>query len=251
MGLTKGGIKTRLGAGTMYTYTHRIGFGDTEASGVLSPAAAARLAQDGAMFHMDSDGPLHTYMKEQGIACYLVAKQMQFRSMPAQGEEVRIETSICGCKNFYGLRNTIIYNEQGKACVICAETGAFVHHSSGRPVALPRQIQSEAVDSAPYPMDYEPRSIKLPRSIVFQEKERSSVLPMQLDRNQHLNSIRGLEMIMKHVTIPYRQLRGEYRSQAKLGEALIIDHAETAEGKHLLRLHNGEGKIFCIHEFRA
>lgn len=235
----------------MHTIYYRTGFGDTDKSGMLSPAASVRLLQDCAMFQLEGDEHFRHFSTKYNIGCFLVSRQIQFERMPRMGEELRITTGICACKSSYGQRNTIIYDESDTPCVIATEVGAFVHRVTGAPYALPPGAYADIVDCEPYPMDYESRKITIPSGLTFTELERTKVYDSYLDSNRHLNAVQGLQLVMKHVDFAYRKLRGNYRNQATLGETLIIDGAAVGDQHRILRLHNGEGKIFTTHEFKV
>lgn len=233
----------------MYKLHHQLRFSDVDSAGYLSPAGAARLTQDCAMFQLNESGRFKDFFQRHQLGCFLVAKQMIFERMPRFNEQVTIETWISSCRNFYGQRNTILRDAEGNPCVICTETGAFVSRSTGKPFVVPAEESADVVSGEPYPMEYAPRRIAVPQDAEFEELERTRVFPMMLDMNQHLNSTFGLELVMKHVTVPYHQLRGEYRAQAELGATLVVDRCMLSDGRCLLRLHNGAGTLFTVHEF--
>ena len=130
-------------------------------------------------------------------------------------------SSYFPCKNFFGFRNTTIYDAQGNICVLCAAIGAFVDRASGRPGKVPAQIVRDLRFDPPLPMEYLSRKITLParepeRLAPFRVKEHEA------DMYGHFNSNRSLDETMEYLPADFQfnRLRLEYKAQARPGDLI-------------------------------
>ena len=165
--------------------------------------------------------PAGAYLRNNGFAVFLAFRQVEIFRLPSYGEHLLIRTNVYDCRNFFGFRNTTIYDAQGRICVLCAAIGAFVDRASGRPAKVPTEIVRGFRFDPPLPMEYLSRKIALP------DREPELLAPFRVKSHQadmygHFNSNRSFDEVMEYLPadFSFNRLRLEYKAQAKPGEKI-------------------------------
>ena len=205
----------------MFQIERTVAISDTAPGGCLRLSHALDYLLECECFQMDSEDEFSVYLRENGFAVFLAFRQVEVIRLPAYGERLAICTNVYDCKNFFGFRNTSIYDAQGRLCVLCAAIGAFVDRATGRPAKIPAEIIHGFHFDPALPMEYLSRNITIPQ----QEPELLApfrVKEHQADMYGHFNSNRSFDETMEYLPDGFRfnRLRLEYKAQAKPGERI-------------------------------
>ncbi|MBR3688786.1 MAG: hypothetical protein IKL85_06910, partial [Lentisphaeria bacterium] len=176
----------------MFQIERTVAISDTAPGGCLRLSHALDYLLECECFQMDSEDDFSVYLRNNGIAVFLAFRQVEIIRLPAYGEHLTIRTNVYDCKNFFGFRNTTIYDAQGNICVLCAAIGAFVDRASGRPGKVPAQIVRDLRFDPPLPMEYLSRKITLPA------REPELLAPFRVKEHEadmygHFNSNRSFD----------------------------------------------------------
>ena len=205
----------------MFQIERTVAISDTAPGGCLRLSHALDYLLECECFQMDSEDDFSVYLRSNGIAVFLAFRQVEIIRLPAYGEHLTVRTNVYDCKNFFGFRNTTIYDADGRLCVLCAAIGAFVDRASGRPGKVPAQIVRDLRFDPPLPMEYLSRKITLPA----QEPELLApfrVKEHEADMYGHFNSNRSLDETMEYLPadFTFNRLRLEYKAQARPGDLI-------------------------------
>ena len=235
----------------MFQIERTVAISDTAPGGCLRLSHALDYLLECECFQMDSEDDFSVYLRNNGIAVFLAFRQVEIIRLPAYGEHLTIRTNVYDCKNFFGFRNTTIYDEKGEICVLCAAIGAFVNRASGRPGKVPTEIVRGFHFDRPLPMEYLSRKITLPA----QEPERLApfrVKEHETDMYGHFNSNRSFDETMEYLPSGFRfnRLRLEYKAQARPGDLITpaLYRGTPAPGSLTFTLSNESG-LCTVFEF--
>ena len=205
----------------MFQIERTVAISDTAPGGCLRLSHALDYLLECECFQMDSEDDFSVYLRNNGIAVFLAFRQVEIIRLPAYGEHLTIRTNVYDCKNFFGFRNTTIYDEREQVCVLCAAIGAFVNRASGRPGKVPTEIVKGFHFDPALPMEYLSRKITLPAEepellATFRVKEHEA------DMYGHFNSNRSFDETMEYLPPDFRfnRLRLEYKAQARPGDLI-------------------------------
>jgi acyl-ACP thioesterase len=171
--------------------------------------------------------------------------------MPVYGERLRVETRVYDCKSFLGYRNTVIYDEEDRPCVVSWSIGAFVNLETGRPEKLPAAVIAGLRFDPKFDMEYLGKKIALP------EEPGEKLPPLgvsrnDIDFNRHMNNAHYVRIAVELLPEDFRTLRFriEYKSPAKYG-GLLYPERGVREGAVFLRLNDAEGRPYAVMEFNS
>lgn len=233
----------------MYTITGRVGASQTGADGTMKLVSALDFMQDCSIHWMESEPSFSQFLSRNNLGMFLLSRQADIQRLPAYGERLRATTSIFDCNRFSGYRNTVLYGEDGSACIQSWGIGAFVGYDSGKMARLSEaEIALLTLDER-LPMDYLDRHIALPDA-EFARLPEMPVRRNDIDLNGHMNNARYLEAALELLPEgrPVRRFRVEYKKAAKRGDTLYPGIAE-AEGKVYIALNDAQGKPYSLLEF--
>ena len=205
----------------MFQIERTVAISDTAPGGCLRLSHALDYLLECECFQMDSEDEFSVYLRNNGFAVFLAFRQVEIFRLPSYGEHLLIRTNVYDCRNFFGFRNTTIYDAQGRICVLCAAIGAFVDRASGRPAKVPTEIVRGFRFDPPLPMEYLSRKIALP------DREPVLLAPFRVKSHQadmygHFNSNRSFDEVTEYLPadFSFNRLRLEYKAQAKPGERI-------------------------------
>ena len=235
----------------MFQIERTVAISDTAPGGCLRLSHALDYLLECECFQMDSEDEFSVYLREHGIAVFLAFRQVEIIRLPVYGEHLTIRTNVYDCKNFFGFRNTAIYDAKGNLCVLCAAIGAFVDRAAGRPAKIPAEIIRGFHFDPALPMEYLSRKIALPA------QEPECLTPFRVKEHQtdmygHFNSNRSFDETMEYLPADFRfnRLRLEYKAQAMPGELITpaLYRGAPAPGGLTVTLSN-ESAVCTVFEF--
>ena len=148
---------------------------------------------------------------------------------PKLGEQIRITTQACGSEKMFGYRNFMIHDEAGDMVVKAYSIWSLLDMKKGRPCMVqPEDIELYGIEE-PLPMEKVSRKIAVPKEGGQQQKgfQATAYLPDDF---------------------PVREMRAEYRRQAKLGDMIQPMRNEMEDG-YLVVLQDPEGQVYCVVRF--
>jgi acyl-CoA thioesterase FadM len=235
----------------LYRINQRVCASHTNGEGALKLVSALDMMQDCSQLWLESEPELERFFTENGIAQMLVFRQTDIRRMPVYGERIAVETRVYDCKNFLGCRNTVIYDEEDKPCVVSWSIGAFVNLASGRPEKLPAVVAAGLRFDPKFEMEY------LGKKIVLPGEPGEKIPPLgvsrnDIDFNRHMNNARYVQIAVELLPEGFRtrRFRIEYKSPARYGDSLYPERSVRG-GAVFLQLNNAEGRPCAVMEFNS
>jgi acyl-ACP thioesterase len=235
----------------LYRLSQRVCTSHTNGEGALKLVSAVDMMQDCSQLWLESEPELGRFFKENGIAQMLVSRQTDLRRMPVYGERLTVETRVYDCKSFLGYRNTVIYDEEGRPCVVSWSIGAFVNLETGRPEKLPAGIIAGLRFDPKFDMEYLGKKIAPPGE-PGEKLPPLGVSRNDIDFNRHMNNAHYVRIAVELLPEDFRTLRFriEYKSPARYGD-LLYPERNVREGVVFLRLNDAEGRPWAVMEFNS
>ena len=233
----------------MYEMKTEIPFTKAGADNRLKLHEAVGMMMDCSQFQEYQEKHFCEYLRKNGIAIFLFSIQIDILRLPEFREKVTTAVKIYGCKSIYGLRRLTLRDEAGKLCLIANATGAFFDLRQGRALKLDPADFRVVFDEAE-PMECLPRKIPIPAGpgtdgIPF------PVTRSTLDPNGHLTS--AMYFAIAGDSLPaetrFDRVRLEFKKQVKAGQTVFPVRFETADGKTVVDLRDGDGSSCAAAEF--
>jgi len=233
----------------MYIFNSRIRYSECDTSMQLTISGLVNYFQDTSTFHTESLEVNMAYLKANQLAWVLSYWHVIVERYPKLGEEVSISTwpyEFAGCT---AKRNFVMKDQQGKLIAYANTLWVHVDLKKGRM----KKIDDKQVDmytlSPPYPMPAINRKVELHEDAEVLES--FGVQPIDIDSNGHVNNSKYIQMAMTYLPDKaiIRELRVEYKSEAKLGDT--ISPAIASEGSICSVILGSEGKNpYALVEFK-
>lgn len=233
----------------MYTITGRVGTSQTGADGVMKLVSAMDIMQDSSIFWTESVPVFFRHLADNNLGMFLLFRQADVIRLPKYGENISACTWIYKCNGFSGYRNTVLYDEGGRACVKSWSIGGFVSRDTGHMTKLPQEI-AEAVTIEPKAdMEYLGRKITLPET-GWEALSPAPVRRGDIDFNRHVNNVRYIETAMELIPPDYnvKRFRVEFREAAKPGDIFYPSMA-TYDNNIYIILSSDTGAPYAVIEF--
>lgn len=233
----------------MYTFESRVRYSEVGEDCNMTIASLLDYFQDCSTFHSEDIGLGLAYYRQRGEAWVLSAWQICVNRYPHLCENIVIGTAPYDFKGFIGYRNFEMKTREGEVLAYANSIWSLMNMEK----MLPARVEPETVERygtyEKYPMEYAPRKIRMPEGGV--PCESFTVRAQHLDTNHHVNNGQYVKMAMNFMPkdIRARQLRVEYKSQARLGDEIypVLAQEET-EGRYTVSLNDDTNKPYCIVE---
>lgn len=207
---------------SMYSFTGRIRYSETDAQGILTPEKLIDYFQDCSTFQSQDIGAGVESLRRREMAWIIVYWRVEILRMPALGETVRIGTFPYAMKGSVGLRNFFMETESGERLANANSVWTLVNTVSSRPVRVPVDILDLYPPEEKLLMQYDSRKIRIP-DLPGTKMDPVRVQEYHLDTNRHMNN--GQYVRIAAGFFPperrVRVLRIEYRQQAMLGDSIV------------------------------
>lgn len=234
----------------MFSLQEYVTPGRTDAEGRLKLVSAVDIMQDCSQMWMKSEPVFEKYFNQNNMAMLLASRQLDVLRIPVFGEKLTITTSVFECRGFHGFRNTIIYDEERKPCLVSWSTGAFVCRDNNKLTKIPEEVSSNIILDPKADMEY------LERRIVVPGGERSAYGPVRvmrndIDMNRHMNNVHYVRIASEYLPKDFRtdRLRVEYKLPAAEGDLLHPYVIGYGSARIYVQLLNGNGQPHAILEF--
>ena len=159
-----------------------------------------------------------------------------------------VSTWAYDMKAFYGYRNFTMDRKNGERLAYANSVWVLVDTLTGRPVKVPEDIINEYGTSPQLEMECSSRKIKVPADM---EAGAEMVVPkFFIDSNQHMNNEKYVAIAQELLPAEFKikELRVEYKKEAKLGDTIRSSVKKTDEGIVAV-LADTEDKPYAVVQF--
>lgn len=232
----------------MYTFDSRIRYSETNSEGVLSLEGLLDYFQDCSTFHSEELGLGIDYLKQRHMIWVMSAWQIVAERYPKLCEKVQVGTYPYGFKGFIGYRNFFLKDEKGEFLARANSIWTLIDTETFKPVKPTEDMLSGYVSEPKLDMEYAERKISVPQGGEYRDS--IEVKAHHLDTNHHVNNGQYVRMAMDFLpeNVGIKQLRAEYKMQARLGDSL--KPYVWADGKnYCISLRDSEEKPYVNIEF--
>ena len=231
-----------------YEFHSHVRYSECGEDGRLSLKSVVDYFQDTATFQGEHLGIGVGYLKKQNIAWILTSWQIITDHFPKLAEPVTAQTWAYDFKNFYGLRNLVLLDGEGRKAAWANSVWVLMDMKRMRPVKVPPLLLEKYGSDEPLEMEYAPRKIKEPET--GEEMTPFAVVKTHLDTNHHVNNGQYIEMARTYLPEKFDlyETRVEYKAQAHLGD-LICPKVCTEDGVVTVSLRDEEGRSYCVVRF--
>ena len=235
-----------------YSFDSQIRYSETDEQGRLSLGSLVDYFQDCSVFQSAAVGLPISYLREEGRAWILSSWQIVLERLPRLGEAVKAWTWAYDFKSFYGLRNFMLTDREGRPAAWANSVWVMMDLNRMRPTPVTEEEIRLYAPEARLEMEYASRKIALPSSenCENQTEEPFHVARHHLDTNHHVNNRQYISMAQEYLPEGFEigQVRVEYRRQALLGD-MIVPQIFRKEGSIMVLLNHADGKPYAVVEF--
>lgn len=233
----------------MYTFDSRVRYSEVGVDGNLTMEALIDYFQDCSTFHSEDVGLGVDYLNEIHMVWMLSSWQICVNRYPHLCENIVIGTAPYEFKGFVGYRNFEMKTREGEVLAYANSIWSLMDTQKMIPAKPNERILNGYALEEKYPMEYAPRKIAVPDG--GRVVEPFTVKQHHLDTNNHVNNGQHVRMAMDYIPKNFciKQLRVEYKSQAKLGDVVCPVVAESDDhGVYTVSLNKEDGKPYSIVE---
>lgn len=234
----------------MYSFDSKIRYSECDYEGKLSLISLLDYFQDCSVFHSEVCTAGVDFLKDNEHAWVLSSWQICFNRMPRLMETVTVCTWPYEMRGFYGYRNFLMKDSDGKVLAYANSIWVFIDLKTGRPTRIPDEVANKYEYEPALEMECWERKIKLPAE--YEECAGLTVPSYFIDTNQHMNNSKYVQVAMKYVPKDFNigQLRVEYKKAAVEGD-MLIPRVTVEEDCITVALVAEDGKAFAIVKFLA
>lgn len=233
----------------MYTFDSRVRYSEVGVDGNLTIESLIDYFQDCSTFHSEDVGLGVDYFNELHMVWMLSSWQICVNRYPHLCEKIVIGTAPYEFKGFVGYRNFEMKTKEGEVLAYANSIWSLMDTQKMMPAKPNERILNGYAPEEKYPMEYAPRKIAIPDG--GKAVEPFTVKQHHLDTNNHVNNGQHVRMAMDCIPKNFcvRQLRVEYKSQAKQGDMVCPVVAANADGSmYTVSLNREDGKPYSIVE---
>ena len=232
----------------MYQFDSRIRYSEVDKECNLTLTAMMNYFQDCSVAHSESLDRGVRYLSENHMAWVLSSWQICCDNMPRLFDEVTVSTCAYDMKAFYGYRNFTMDRKNGERLAYANSVWVLVDTLTGRPVKVPEDIINEYGTSPQLEMECSSWKIKVTADM---EAGAEMVVPkFFIDSNQHMNNEKYVAIAQELLPAEFKikELRVEYKKEAKLGDTIRSSVKKTDEGIVAV-LADTEDKPYAVVQF--
>lgn len=234
----------------MFSLNELVTASKTDENNKLKTVSMINLMQDCSQMWLQSENELNDYFNQNNISQLLVFRQLDILNRPVYGDRLKVSTSIFECRSAYGFRNTVIYNEQGDACIKSWSMGAFVSLDTNNLARIPKEILENVNMDEKVEMEYCDRKILLENC--YSEK----LLPVKvmrndIDGNHHMNNAQYVRIAIECIPedYDYNRLCIEYKRPAIKGNLIYPTLKIFNDKRIIVVLSDEKNQPYALLEF--
>lgn len=234
---------------SIYEFSARIRYSETDHDGFLTLPALIELFQDCSIFHSEAIGFGPARLKEERKAWVLTHWHIVVDRYPVLGEEVTVGTFPSGFKTVSAHRNFYLRDAAGDVIAKANSSWGFMDLAAGKPVRPEAgQVAAYGIHE-PLDMPEEGRKVAIPEEM--EPCEALTVHRDLIDTNEHVNNSQYVRIALgalPHEMRPER-VRVDYRRSAVLGDEIVPKIALEAD-RTVVVLCDGSGGVFVAVELQ-
>ena len=231
-----------------YSFESRVRYSEIGENGCLTLPGILNYFQDCCTFHSESIGQGMKAVENRDRIWVLSAWQVIVNRYPKMGECVVTDTAPYDFKGFMGMRNFTMETKEGERLAYANTFWTNVNKNTGLPEKLTPEDTNGYELAEKLDMEYAPRKIALPKK--REKQETFTVQKHHLDTNHHVNNCQYMCMAEDFLPEDFtvRQLRAEYKKQAKLGDVICPEINKDGD-KITVVLAGNDGEAYAVVEF--
>lgn len=239
---------TQLEETYRYSIDSRIRFSEAGEDLRLSLGALINYFQDCSTQHAQDRGVGIPYLKKLHQAWIMVSWQIVIGELPLLGDPVRTSTWAYAFQDFFGKRNYILTDPDGREYVRANGIWVLMDMDTGRPVRIDDATVNAYGVGPKLDMEYSSRKIRVASK--GEPQEAFCIGRHHLDTNHHVNNGQYVTIAAEYLPEGFRihKLRVEYRMQGKLGDE-VVPYVSSGEGQIVVSLCNPGGNPYAVIEF--
>ena len=204
----------------MYSFSSKIRFSETGPDKILTFGSLIDYFQDCSTFQSEAIGRGFDFLEPRHRVWLLNSWQVIIHRMPAFCEPVRIGTWANDFSPLFGGRNFILQDESGDTLAVANSIWILADTETKRPVKITEEYSDGYEVDTPYPMEYAPRKIPLPKDFI--QEAPFSINQSHLDSNHHVNNGQYIRMAESYLPAGFivGEFRAEYKKSAVLNDVI-------------------------------
>jgi acyl-ACP thioesterase len=231
----------------MYSFESRIRYSETDRTGRLAIPSLVNYFQDCSNFQSEELGLGHKELMKRGKGWILSSWHIEIYNVPGLRKKVTIGTFATDFNGFYGSRNFVMLDEEGKILACADSTWVLIDIHRGRP------IKPDPQDIEPYgvypPLNLETYGRKVKRIDKTTSLSSFEIQRHQLDTQDHVNNsqyvLMALNVIPKETSV--KRLRVEYK-KAAVYKDVIVPKVASEEARTVVELCDEKGNPYALVE---
>lgn len=240
----------KKGGKTMYTFNSRVRYTEInhyKGKGTMDPSSIIDYFQDCSTFQSEDLNLGLSYLESKKRVWILVSWHLQILGHATLGDYITVGTWPYAFKGFYGYRNFIMKDKQGKVLAVADSIWVYMDTQNKCPVKVPEDKGGYMLEPA-YPMEQMDRKITIPKTL--DNLPSFPVKKTNIDSYKHVNNGQYIKMAEEFLPDDFEvyRMRVEYKKQAVLGH-IIYPKISFYDNKYYIVLDSIEGKPFAVIEF--
>ncbi len=233
----------------MYEMDRQIYCSDIGENDEIRNSAVVDILQDASNFHLQYHPVMSPFFRDEHCVMYLISRQIDILRRPVYGEKIHIKTWTFELKRMYGYRNTVIYGEDGKPCILGVAGGAFMDTVTQKPIRVPQKLVDRVCVYDRFDMEYKSRKIALPDSSP-RRFEPVVIRRCDIDMNKHVNNARYVDITDEYLPQDaiVTNMRIEYKIPIKRGMT-AVPVVYSQENTVVVSLNDIKERPCCVVEY--
>ncbi len=205
----------------MYSINSRVRYTElNHHMGCMDPYSIINYFQDCSTFQSEDIGRGLEYLQSHHRIWLLHCWHLKIEAPARLGDSILISTWPYDFKGFYGYRNFLMQDKQGKLLASADSLWVYMDTESGKPMRIPEDHGGYILEP-PHPMEPAKRKLELPEGL--EPGNTFRVIKSNIDSYNHVNNGQYIKMAQEFLPEDFlvKSVRVEYRSQAVLGDTVL------------------------------
>lgn len=233
----------------MFSFKSKVRYSELDKDRKLDLSSIINYFQDCSTFQSEEIGKGIAYLTANNRIWLMNSWQIVVKRYPTLGEDITISTWAYDFKSMYGYRNFLLSDKDGNELAYANSIWVYLDTNTNFPIKITPKDTEGYILSKPYPMEYAPRKIGLPKDLTTLPS--FLVVRSNIDTNNHVNNGQYIKMAQEYLPEDFviSQMRAEYKMSAVLGDS-IVPMINRNDDTITVVLANTEGNPFSIIEFK-
>jgi len=217
----------------------------------LTPVSLLCFLQESAWRHANSRGFGWSHLAARDEFWVLAKMHIEIQRMPNWTERIRLETWGKMPELLTAFRDFELFDEENQSIIRAASSWHILNRQTHRPITL-----SHFADDFPivtrHAIEEKPQKIQIPSANAVESKI-YTVMPSDIDMNQHVNNTRYVQWAMDCIDFDFQkrhalcQISVNFLSEAKIDESYFIEtYQDGLTFTHLIISENNNRKLAAV-----